>query len=330
MFRRWWSARKAEKALRALEYELQNSEIWIEFMIPKDEEEAIEMIEEDGQYIFVAATGKFDSNWDTHTLNPDGIPKFGYYIYFSGIGLTLDSIEPDFSARKNDLALIAQSTCQAFWPMESGKFKQGTAFFISPTILLTAGHVGPIKGQKVAIQPPGKLKLDLYYSNLWRASKENKARTDVFNCKVLKTLYNKGNVNIDISILKSLEYRASTWVPIDMSMPLMTESAVDLIGYPGEVGRRYLNQVQGFDVSESQRSFVSSILPAYELIVSHGKVLHGNDICPRYKLSTTYGMSGGAIIFQGKVVGKIPSQDFILTKLSIPLAMSRPTTNASP
>jgi len=81
MFQRWWSARKAEKALREIEYEIETSEVAIEFMIPKDEEEAIEMIEEDGQYIFIAATGVFDSDWDIHTLNPEGIPKFGSYIF---------------------------------------------------------------------------------------------------------------------------------------------------------------------------------------------------------------------------------------------------------
>ena len=194
--------------------------------------------------------------------------------------------------------------------MVSGKFKQGTAFFISPTILLTAGHVGPTKGQKVAIQPPGKLTLNRHFSNLWRASKEDGPHTDVFNCKVLKTLYNKDNVDIDISVLKSLEYRASTWVPIDMSMPLATESAIDLVAYPGDAGLVYLSQVQRFDVSAEDRSSINSILPVFQLIVSHGEVLQENHVRPSYKLSTTYGMSGGAIIFQGKAVGEIPSQRF--------------------
>jgi len=77
MLGRWWSARKAERALRELEWLTTNTDIWISDMMQPDEEEAIEMVEEDGQRIFVAANGKFDSNWNIHLLDPEGTQKFG-------------------------------------------------------------------------------------------------------------------------------------------------------------------------------------------------------------------------------------------------------------
>jgi len=282
-----------------------NTDIGIVDIVMADEEEAIEMIEEDGRRIFVAATGKFDGDWNIHTLNPDGISKFGYSAPVEF--LTLHSLDSDFSPRKDNLALVGQSTCNVFRLTENGRFKQGTAFFISPTILLTAGHLAPHKGEKVIIQVPGKLVISRHYSNLWRASASKTADdSEVITCKVLKTLY-KGKIDIDISILKCSHYRASTWVAIDMSLPLNMESTIDLVGYPSAPSIQYLSQVQGFNLSASDWNGVNSVLPMFELVVSHGKVVQEDDISPRYKLSTTYGMSGAAIVFQGKVVGKRPA-----------------------
>ena len=121
---------------------------------------------------------------------------------------------------------------------------------------------------------------------------------------MIKTLYKQKNTDIDISVLKTDRYAASTWIQIDTSMPLITNSEIDIVGYPGPIVQEKLEEVQGFNLLPSDLSKVATIFPPRQLIVSHGKILEESSVTPRYKLSTTFGMSGSPVIFQGKAVGQ--------------------------
>ena len=106
----------------------------------------------------------------------------------------------------------------------------------------------------------------------------------------------------DISLLECTgTYKASAWLDCE-PVALRTNTAVDLVGYPGDYTLRYLAKVQRVDLSESEGNEVKLLFPPLELIVSHGYVLEEGDVVS-YKLSSTGGMSGGPILLDGKVVG---------------------------
>jgi V8-like Glu-specific endopeptidase len=126
--------------------------------------------------------------------------------------------------------------------------------------------------------------------------------SDNFKCRVIATLYRRKN--IDVSILKSIGYQATTWIPIDTTTRLAKDFAVDILGYPGDHSLAYLSKLHHLRLGPADRDQLESILPHLELIVSHGNVLEANDRV-FYRLSTTGGMSGGPVIYNGKAVGNI-------------------------
>jgi V8-like Glu-specific endopeptidase len=178
----------------------------------------------------------------------------------------------------------------------------GTAFFIGPTTLVSAGHLVSDEGTKVRAQLPGTLKVERDSDSLWiRAGDSDVPQT--FICVVVKSLYKKKKIDVDITVLDCRKsYRASQWLEID-KMTLTQDLAVDLIGYPGMYTANHLAKTQNFVLSDIEEQDVHELLPRCELVLSHGKVLqHGALVS--YKLSTTGGMSGGPVVVNGKAVGK--------------------------
>jgi len=215
--------------------------------------------------------------------------------------LSYDRIDPDFAARRSELEMAARCTCRISRLLSNGHPQDGTAFFISPTLLLTAGHIAAKKEQILA-QAPGKLEAELA-DNVFSTTELG---SDVFECRVVVTLYKgkgiPGSIDFCILKVKSKEYRAKSWLAIDTGVRVPEESRVDLIGYPGDYSKGYLTKLLDYPIGREENMQIDMIMPSQHLIVSHGKVIEENDHVV-YKLSTTGGMSGGPVTYNKKAVG---------------------------
>jgi len=100
----------------------------------------------------------------------------------------------------------------------------GTAFFVGPNTLLTAGHMHDGQDTEIVAQFPGVQKTELNNRELFSETPS----VDVFKCSILKT--NKPIA--DVLLLDcSPYYTASAWVPLQRKF-INGGVAVDLVGYP--------------------------------------------------------------------------------------------------
>lgn len=78
---------------------------------------------------------------------------------------------------------------------------------------------------------------------------------------------------------------------------------VDVMGYPVYNQEWFLDRHRNLsDPEDSFRSAALLLIPPWHLVNSTGKILSvGNR--PSYSLSTGSGMSGGATVYKGKVIG---------------------------
>jgi len=284
--------------VQSREYLERHTDILFGQMPDPYEREVVETVSEGDQTIFVAATGKFGEGWEILPINHDATTNFGYLSVRSH--LLTDSLEPDFASRNSVLAVAARSTCRVTRLLPNGNWRNGTAFFISPTILLTAGHVAPQKDEIIMAQKPGKLRAERDSQILWQSADSGEVN---FKCRVVATLFAQQRSDVDVSVLKTVKgYRATSWVPVDMRKQSLQESQVDLLGYPGEYSLGYLSDLYHLQLNRGLRDQLEAILPPLELIVSHGVIIEDNDQMV-YRLSTAGGMSGGPVIFGGKAIG---------------------------
>lgn len=112
----------------------------------------------------------------------------------------------------------------------------------------------------------------------------------------------------DVLLLDSSpNFRATTWVPLERKF-INGGIDVDLIGYPGLYGPKYLVETQGETANSKQAiSDISQLLPSCELTVSYGPVMRSNTRAPMlmsYKVSTIGGMSGSPVVLNGKAIGR--------------------------
>ena len=112
-----------------------------------------------------------------------------------------------------------------------------------------------------------------------------------------------GRPNVDISILKVKgDFRAKRYLKIKRH-DLKPEEAIDVIGYPGRYGERYVLDMHGGLADWDSINNVTELFPKCELIVSNG-IVESNGIMPTYQLSTVIGMSGSPVVVSGEVIGK--------------------------
>jgi hypothetical protein len=206
------------------------------------------------------------------------------------------SIEPRFEARKDTLVAVGKSTCYIGSRIPNEDIASGTAFFVGPTTLLTAGHMAPAWNTRVRAQLPGTKEALSFVDELFESENE----TETFPCRCIATLYPQA----DISILDSTPYRSETWL-VPTKEPLKRGEAVDIVGYPGLYSDRYIKTKHGRDVKIDSGAIhdIQSLLPKCKLTVTHGPVVNG--AVASYKVSTIAGMSGGPVIVNGKCVGKL-------------------------
>jgi len=248
-----------------------------------DEEEVVEWESDNSNRKFVGATASFDHNYTPQPLKPVANPH---------------GVEPNFDFRGAHLAKAAKSTCYVVSKRRNGELLTGTAFFVGPTTLLTAGHVA--RGVKMVAQHPGTLNVE---RNAKLVIEGGSRSPKTFDCIVKKTLYKRGKPERDIAVLdcSGSGYQSTTWLEV-VQQTVVPGSMVDVLGYPGTYDANLLSQRHGWEVSLNDERNVMDILPRWQLTVSYGPVIEVG-VNVRYKLSTMGGMSGGPVVVNGKAVG---------------------------
>jgi hypothetical protein len=175
----------------------------------------------------------------------------------------------------------------------------GTAFFISPKLLLTAGHnvYGPSNVRiNVRITIAGTP-----YIN-YAATQRHTVPT--IDCKVVHTLYKNpdGPSHYDIAILDAGTYdNGSSYLKLSTELPAVS-SKVNVLGYPGQAKQEWLLAHEGITDVEISRRAADEMFPPQRITITSGPVnTVGSTIS--YKLSTISGMSGGCVLHDGKAIG---------------------------
>jgi len=212
----------------------------------------------------------------------------------------LDRVDPDFELRQTELANVARKTCfigvNPGW--ETNHAVSGTAFFVSNTMLVTAGHMAPDGNRRIVAQHPGIRQAKMFVQDLFRWPPP----ADTFECEFVAT----GLPNVDITILKVKEgtYQAEAPVSIEQKR-FVAGDGVDVLGYPGRYGDEYIRVMHGGETDRRELQDVGELFRRCELTVSYGTVVDTGGNMPMYRVSTVVGMSGSPVIVSGKVVGKI-------------------------
>jgi hypothetical protein len=181
-----------------------------------------------------------------------------------------------------------------------------TAFFISPTKLLAASHSALKAGQIVRAQLPGAERVELNNEAIYKLV----ASTVPLICemKVFKTFYLGRHARwTDIAILETVGINSQRWVELDLEIRRKPGDKVDVIGYPAchDKDRMLILHSELKDNIEEAISDANTLLPPGQLSVSYGEIIK-DGANPTYRLSTTAGMSGGAVVLNGKVIGRSP------------------------
>jgi Trypsin-like peptidase domain len=209
-------------------------------------------------------------------------------------------VDPRFDLRQDSLVRVAKSTCHIAVKLPDDKFATGTAFFVSATKLITAGHLRYHANSEIVAQYPGVQVGNLNTRELF----DDNPPVDTFRCRVLD--FRRPLDDMMLLDCSASNYRASRWVeisPHQVSLDLL----VDVVGYPGLYEHQYLLDTQGSTASTAHGlDEISELLPRLHLVVSHGPVtgVHHSGKLARYRLSTIGGMSGSAVVANEKAVGK--------------------------
>ena len=221
------------------------------------------------------------------------------FLSSRSIGLT-GRVQPSFENDEIQLEQAAKSTVFVIIDHPSGSRYYGTAFFISPKLLLTAGHNivgsrGPL--DHVRITYPG-----LPYINV--TTLQGQPRISTIDCKVLGTLYSRdhhGPMSKDIAVLDAGSHNACEYLKISQHLPT-PGAKVNIIGYPGEVTEKWLMIHEGLQDASAARRATDTMFPAHRLTITSGSVESVGSMIS-YRVSTIPGLSGAPVLYNGAVIG---------------------------
>ena len=175
-----------------------------------------------------------------------------------------------------------------------GRTYSGTAFFVSETRLLTAGHLVPDGKRKIIAQRPGSTWSELLVDNMFRKNPP----CEIWPCKFIGS----GHARVDLAVLEvEPPFKATKFTEITQ-MSVRQGQKVDVVGYAGNYTNDYIQQMHGGYPRKDDFDAVSNLFPRASLIVSHGQIEATGDELS-YGVSTVKGMSGGPVLLEGRAIG---------------------------
>jgi hypothetical protein len=133
-------------------------------------------------------------------------------------------------------------------------------------------------------------------------------RIETIECSVLDSLYRQDGPqagHMDISILHSGTYNSPTFLGLS-AIPVPRHAVVDILGYPGRHSTDFIVAHAGL-TKPFQECITSAetLLPAQTLTITRG-IVETVGATISYKATTCPGMSGGCLLYKGKVFGICP------------------------
>ena len=118
-------------------------------------------------------------------------------------------------------------------------YSSGTAFFVGPSTLVTAGHLVPDGKRKIVAQFPGTRNATFFTEDHFDDPAAHGLQT--FHCKFVGT----GRPKADISILQvSGSYRAENYLGVRRdSLTSKDQQSVDVVGYTGWDSAQYVRNM---------------------------------------------------------------------------------------
>ena len=153
----------------------------------------------------------------------------------------------------------ARCTCKIAAKFRDGGVATGTAFFVSPTTLLTAAHLYDGPDTEIVAQEPGTLNTNVDIHGLFTGSPP----VNVFKCVALVTQ----QPIADILLPDCSRYRDPVKIWGNLQRKFLAGGiSVDLVGYPGLYSPQYLVDTQGKAPGNMKAlEGISEFLPRCEL-----------------------------------------------------------------
>lgn len=173
----------------------------------------------------------------------------------------------------------------------------GTAFFVAPSLLITAGHcVANLAKSQLILSLPGRELID--------ADKLRNGDIEGLKCTVKATLFKPGRSSWtrDIAILET-GYISPNFLDLSQTH-LGVGAVVDVIGYPADIPVHWLRRHHGLDSADHSKATAEKLLPMRHLTISRGNVAAANSTVT-YNVSTCRGMSGASLTSGGKAYGML-------------------------
>ena len=245
----------------------------------------------------------------TGTIDPEKqiITQTAPYSYSRLRNRKLTDISRGIPCFDNDKTIIHAARGTAFVVVElmSGKQSIGTAFFVTPKLLLTAGHLFTKHNDitRIRIVCPGTKEVDLQELN------EGKVAT--VDCTIVENLHTRrASFEKDIALIEAVGYNAASSLSLSTD-EFPVNAVVDIVGYPAPKESCWIEKHHGFKdgTTETTKTTAETLLPSGHLTVTRGLTVTR---CPVesidiwtvfYGISTCKGMSGSPLLYEGKVYG---------------------------
>lgn len=238
-------------------------------------------------------------------------------------------VDPEFERRQTSLWAAAQSVCNIGvlrHDRRESTYASGTAFFVGPTTLLTAGHVVNDPKDVIWIESPGTLKATYFVENLFQ--RPQAGMVPRYDCKLVATLASsKAGFKADMSVLQIVgTFRSEHYLTVKQEQiddDSHQSIPIDIIGYPGAYTDKQIQRMHPVEdlVGDELISDVQQLFPKRQLIVTHGMLVSGGKH-PAYNVSTVGGMSGAPVLLNGHVIGIILAS-IILTIVGIHVGVEK-------
>ena len=174
-----------------------------------------------------------------------------------------------------------------------------TGVWVNAMTVITAGHTLEAMDD-VKAEHPGKEVGHRYYHQVW----EFNGKVSSYQLRVDKgNVLNDGPYENDIAILKSVGFAFGEAAEIDLDTHVPIGAKVAVLGYPSQYNDQWISQ-QHPSIQDALAAYheALTLLPEDHLCVTYGDVTSVGEI-QHYNISSAPGMSGGPVVYNGRVVG---------------------------